>query len=105
MFWIHLSSAAIFGPLADSATSSTDSATRNWRYQVAHRDHHGQRDDHYDYREGFGDGGARTSPAPASGLPLPLRTPAPSRAITWGGGNNGTTVAAGTSVTSDPITY
>jgi hypothetical protein len=32
----HLSSAPIYGPLVDSATSSTDSATRNWRDQVAH---------------------------------------------------------------------
>ena len=31
-----ITSAPIYGPLVDSGTSSTDSATRNWRLQVAH---------------------------------------------------------------------
>jgi hypothetical protein len=93
----------IFSP-PDSGTSSTDSATRNWREQVSHPD--------------------ITNPATLitisvtasasaalniTGAGIGPATTAPNTSaitrITWGGGNNGTTVAAGTTVTSDQINY
>src|SRR5579862_8939755 len=100
----HLSSAAIYGPLVDSATSSTDSATRNWRDQVAHANITASASiititvtasaTAALNITGSGIGPAATAPNTSS-----------ITRITWGGGNNGTTVAAGTSATSDPITY
>ena len=96
-------STAIFSP-PDSGTSSTDSATRNWREQVSHLD--------------------ITNPARLitisvtaepmaalniTGAGIGPATTAPNTSaitrITWGGGNNGTTVAAGTTATSDQISY
>ncbi len=93
----------IFSP-PDSGTSSTDSATRNWREQVSHLD--------------------ITNPATLitisvtasasaalniTGAGIGPASTAPDTSsitrITWGGGNNGTTVAAGTTVTSDQISY
>ena len=100
----HLSSAAIYGPLVDSGDVQ-----------------HGQRD-----AQLARPGCARKHPASASiititvtasataalnitGAGIGPATTAPNASsitrITWGGGNNGTTVAAGTSATSDPITY
>jgi hypothetical protein len=94
---------AIFSP-PDSGTSSTDGATRNWREQVSHLD--------------------ITNPASLitisvtasasaalniTGAGIGPATTAPNSSattrITWGGGSNGTTVAAGTTATSDQISY
>ena len=94
---------SIFTP-PDSGTSSTDSATRNWRLQVSHLD--------------------ITNPAalitisvtaePGAALVIasagigPATTAPDTSAITritWGGGNNGVTVPAGTSATSDQLSY
>jgi hypothetical protein len=94
---------SIFTP-PDSGTSSTDSATRNWRLQVSHLD--------------------ITNPAalitisvtaePGAALNITSAgigpaTTAPNTSaitrITWGGGNNGVTVPAGTSATSDQLSY
>jgi hypothetical protein len=88
----------------DTGTNSNDSATRNWREQIGHQD--------------------ITNPAVKITVSL---TAAPSAAlnitgagigpaatapntsaitrITWDGGNNGTTIAAGTTKTSDQINY
>lgn len=100
----NITSAPIYGPLLDSGTSSNDSGTRNWRFQVAHAN--------------------ITATATAititvtaepgaalniTGAGIGPATTAPNTSsitrITWGGGNNGVTVAAGTSVISDQITY
>ncbi len=94
---------SIFTP-PDSGTSSTDGATRNWRLQVSHLDitnpaslitisvtaESGAALD----ITGAGIGPATTAPD-ASAITR----------ITWGGGNNGTTVAAGTTATSDQLSY
>ena len=96
-------SSAIFSR-SDSGTSSTDSGTRNWREQVSHLDLLStattititvQASPTAAFNiTGSGIGPAATAPN-ASAITR----------ITWGGGNNGTTVAAGTSATSDPISY
>jgi hypothetical protein len=100
----HLSSAAIYGPLVDSATSSTDSATRNWRDQVAHANISASAS-----IITITVTASATAALNITGAGIGPSTTAPNASsitrITWGGGNNGTTVAAGTSATSDPITY
>ncbi len=93
----------IFSP-PDSGTSSTDSATRNWREQVSHLD--------ITNPAGLITISVTASPSAAlniTGAGIGPATTAPNTSaitrITWGGGNNGTTVAAGATVTSDQITY
>jgi hypothetical protein len=96
--------ATIFS-LTDSGTSSTDSGTRNWREQISHV-------------QISNSAVAVTVTVKASASAAlnitgsaigPLSGSAPNTSsmtrITWGGGNNGTTVAAGTTATSDTITY
>ena len=90
--------------LGDSGTSSTDSATRNWREQVSHLDITASATTITITVKasataslnitGAGIGPAATAPNASS-----------ITRITWGGGNNGTTVVAGTSATSDQISY
>jgi hypothetical protein len=93
----------IFSP-PDSGTSSTDSATRNWREQVSHLD--------ITNPAALITISVTASPSAAlniTGAGIGPATTAPNTSaitrITWGGGNNGTTVAAGTTVTSDQISY
>jgi len=90
--------------LGDSGASSTDSATRNWREQVSHLDITASATTITITVKasataalnitGAGIGPAATAPNASS-----------ITRITWSGGNNGTTVAAGTSATSDQISY
>jgi hypothetical protein len=94
---------SIFTP-PDSGTSGTDSLTRNWREQVSHLD--------ITNPAGLITISVTASPTAAlniTGAGIGPATTAPNTSaitrITWGGGNNGTTVAAGTMVTSDQITY
>jgi hypothetical protein len=94
---------SIFTP-PDSGTSSTDSGTRNWREQVSHLD--------ITNPAGLITISVTASPSAAlniTGAGIGPATTAPNTSaitrITWGGGNNGATVAAGTTVTSDQISY
>jgi hypothetical protein len=90
--------------LSDSGTSSTDGATRNWREQVSHLDISANASaitisvkasaTQALNITGSGIGPAATAPNAGSVT-----------RITWGGGNNGATVAAGATATSDAITY
>ncbi len=90
--------------LSDSGTSSTDSATRNWREQVSHLDISANATKiritvtasaTVDLNiTGAGIGPAATAPNASS-----------ITRITWDGGSSGTTVTHGTSKTSDTITY
>jgi hypothetical protein len=99
-----ITSAPIYGPLLDSGTSSSDSGTRNWRFQIAHAN----------LTAGATAITITVTAEPGAALNItgagigPVTT-APNTSsitrITWGGGNNGVTVPAGTSVTSDQITY
>ncbi|HWZ57247.1 MAG TPA: right-handed parallel beta-helix repeat-containing protein, partial [Verrucomicrobiae bacterium] len=97
--------AATIFSLIDSGTSSTDSGTRNWREQISHVQ-----------ISNSAVAVTVTVKASASAAlnitgsaigPVPGSAPNTSSTtrITWGGGNNGTTVAAGTTATSDTITY
>src|SRR5579863_1278099 len=89
--------------LHDSGTSSTDSGTRNWREQIGH----------VQITNSVISLTITVTASPAAALNItgaaigPV-TAAPNTSamtrITWGG-SNGTTVAAGTSATSDVITY
>jgi len=88
----------------DTGTSSTDSLTRNWREQVSHLD--------ITNPAALITISVTASPTAAldiTGAGIGPATTAPNTSaitrITWGGGNNGTTVAAGTSATSDQISY
>jgi hypothetical protein len=88
----------------DTGTSSTDSATRNWREQVSHLD--------ITNPAALITISVTASPTAAldiTGAGIGPATTAPNTSaitrVTWGGGNNGTTVPAGTSVTSDQISY
>ena len=94
---------SIFTP-PDSGTSSTDSGTRNWREQVSHLD--------ITNPAGLITISVTAAPTAAlniTGAGIGPATTAPNTSaitrITWGGGNNGATVAAGTTVTSDQISY
>ncbi len=94
---------SIFTP-PDSGTSSTDSATRNWRLQVSHLDITNSASlitISVTAEAGAALNITGSGIGPASTAP---DTSAITR-ITWGGGNNGTTVAAGTTATSDQISY
>ncbi len=90
--------------LTDSATSSTDSGTRNWREQIAHAQ----------ISNSVVSVSVTVKASPTAALNItgaaigPVNTAPNTSAmtrITWSGGSNGTTVAAGTSATSDVITY
>ena len=88
----------------DTGTFSNDSVTRNWREQVSHLD--------ITNPAGLITVSVTASPTAAldiTGAGIGPATTAPNTSaitrITWGGGNNGTTVAAGTSATSDQISY
>jgi len=94
---------SIFTP-PDSGTSSTDSATRNWREQVSHLD--------ITNPAGLITISVTASPSAAlniTGAGIGPATTAPDTSsitrITWNGGNAGITVPAGTSATSDQIAY
>ena len=96
-------STTIFSP-PDSMTSSTDSATRNWREQVSALD--------ITNSATLITISVTASPTVAlnvTGAGIGPANTAPNASsitrITWGGGSNGTTVAAGTTVTSDQISY
>lgn len=96
-------STAIFSP-PDSGTSSTDSATRNWREQVSHLD--------ITNPAGLITISVTASPTAAlniTGAGIGPATAAPNTnaitRITWGGGNNGTTIAAGATAISDQTSY
>jgi hypothetical protein len=90
--------------LSDSGTSSTDSATRNWREQIAHAQISASASvitvtvtassSAALNITDSGIGPAATAPSTSSITRL-----------TWNGGNTTATVAAGTSLTSDQITY
>jgi hypothetical protein len=93
----------IFSP-PDSGTSSTDSGTRNWREQVSHLD--------ITNPAGLITISVTASPTAAlniTGAGIGPATTAPNTSsitrITWGGGNNGTTVVAGATATSDQLSY
>jgi hypothetical protein len=96
-------STPIFSP-PDSGTSSTDSATRNWREQVSHLDITNPAS-----LITFSVTASATAALNITGAGIGPATTAPNTSaitrITWGGGNNGTTVTAGTTVTSDQISY
>jgi len=96
-------SANIFS-LGDSGTSSTDSATRNWREQVSHLDITASAT-----TITISVKASATVALDITGAGIGPATTAPNAGsitrITWGGGNNGTTVAAGASATSDQISY
>jgi len=96
-------SATIFSR-PDSGASSTDSATRNWRQQIGHTD--------ITANASVITISVKASPTVAlniTGAGIGPAATAPNTSsitlVTWGGGNNGTTVAAGTTATSDQITY
>jgi hypothetical protein len=90
--------------LTDAGTSSTDSATRNWREQVSHLDISASAtvitvtvkasSSAALNITDSGIGPAATAPNASSITP-----------ITWNGGSTTATVAAGTSLTSDAIAY
>jgi hypothetical protein len=93
--------------LTDSGTSSTDSGTRNWREQIGHaRISNSVISLSVTVKASptaaLNITGAAIGPV-SGGLGAP-NTSAMTR-ITWGGGNNGTSVAAGASATSDTIAY
>jgi hypothetical protein len=95
--------ATIFS-LVDSSTSSTDSATRNWREQIAHAQ----------FTAGATTISVTVTASPTAALVIadagigPVAT-APNTSfitqLTWNGGSTSATVAAGASLTSDPIAY
>jgi hypothetical protein len=94
---------SIFTP-PDSGTFSNDSATRNWREQVSHLD--------ITNPASLMTISVTASPSDAldiTGAGIGPATTAPNTSaitrITWGGGNNGVTVPAGTTVTSDQFSY
>jgi hypothetical protein len=96
-------STQIFG-YADSGTSSTDSATRNWRQQVVAADISNSAT-----LITISVTASATVALNITGAGIGPPNTAPNTSsitrITWGGGNNGATVAAGTTVTSDQIAY
>jgi hypothetical protein len=88
----------------DSGTNSADSATRNWREQLSALD--------ITNPATTITISIQASPGAAlniTGSGIGAAATAPNAAaitrITWGGGNNGTTVAAGSTATSDQISY
>lgn len=90
--------------LHDSGTSSTDSGTRNWREQIGH----------VQIANSLISLTITVTASPTAALNItgsaigPVTTAPNTSAmtrVTWSGGSNGITVAAGTSATSDVITY
>jgi len=91
--------------LTDSGTSSTDSGTRNWREQIGHVQISTSA-----VAVNVTVKASATAALNITGSAIgPVSGSAPNASsmtrIAWGGGNNGTTVAAGTTATSDTITY
>ena len=90
--------------LNDSGTSSTDSGTRNWREQISHT-----QITNSVISLTVTVKASSTVALNITGSAIGPVTTAPNTSsmtrVTWGGGNNGTTVAAGTTATSDVITY
>lgn len=95
--------ATIFS-LTDSSTSSTDSGTRNWREQIGH-----VQISNSVISVTITVKASATVALNITGAAIGPVATAPNTSsmtrITWGGGSNGTTVAAGTSATSDTIAY
>ena len=89
--------------LSDSGTSSTDSATRNWREQVSHLDISANASTITITVKASAIGALNIASAGIGPAAMAPNASSITR-ITWGG-FNGTTVVAGTSATSDPITY
>jgi hypothetical protein len=90
--------------LHDSGTFSNDSLTRNWREQIGH----------VQITNSVISLTVTVTASPSAALNITGAAIGPVSAapntsamtrITWGGGNNGTTVGAGTSATSDVIAY
>jgi hypothetical protein len=91
--------------LSDSSTSSTDSATRNWRMQI----------DHATISASAAVVTITVKASPTQALNItdsaigPVSGSAPNTSamtqLTWNGGSVTATVSANTSLTSDPITY
>jgi hypothetical protein len=99
----NIGSTAIWS-YGDSSTSSTDSATRNWRMQIHAADITASATAITITMKASATANLNVT---ASGIGPAATAPnvtALTR-ITWGGGNNGTTITAGTSQTSDPIPY
>jgi hypothetical protein len=90
--------------LNDSGTSSTDSGTRNWREQISHT-----QITNSVISLTVTVKASSTVALNITGSAIGPVTTAPNTSsmtrVTWGGGNNGTTVGAGTTATSDVITY
>jgi len=95
--------ATIFS-LTDSGTSATDSGTRNWRLQIGHVQIANSVISVAVTVKASATAALNITGAAIGPVATAPNTSAMTR-ITWGGGNNGTTVAAGTSATSDTITY
>ncbi len=99
----NLGSTAIWS-YGDSSTSSTDSGTRNWRFQVHAADISASAT-----TITITMAASATANLNVTGTGIGPAATAPNASsitrITWGGGNNGTTITAGTSQTSDPIAY
>ena len=88
----------------DSGTSSTDSATRNWREQIGHAQITSSAIGVSVTIKASATAALNITGSAIGPVATAPNTSAMTR-VTWGGGNNGTTVAAGTSATSDTITY
>jgi len=90
--------------LSDSSTSSTDSATRNWRMQIDHTTISNSA-----VAVAITVKASATQALNITGSAIGPANTAPNTSsmtrITWNSGSNGATVSAGTSLTSDTITY
>jgi hypothetical protein len=95
--------ATIFS-LTDSSTSSTDSGTRNWREQIGHVQISNSVISLTITVKASATVALNITGAAIGPVATAPNTSSMTR-ITWGGGSNGTTVAAGTSATSDTIAY
>jgi len=90
--------------LHDSGTFSNDSLTRNWREQIGHVQITNSVISLTVTVTASASAALNITGAAIGPVTTAPNTSAMTR-ITWGGGNNGTTVGAGTSATSDVITY
>jgi hypothetical protein len=90
--------------LSDSGTSSTDSGTRNWRESIASAGFTGSATKITVTVKASATAALNITGA-AIGLAATVPNSSSMTRITWGGGNNGTTVSAGATATSDAITY
>jgi hypothetical protein len=90
--------------LSDSSSSSTDSGTRNWRESIASAGFTGSAT-----KITITVKASATVALNITGAAIGPAATVPNSSsmtrITWGGGNNGTTVSAGATATSDAITY